>query len=137
MAGKSMISVKRLCVSFILFSRRKLAAANDIWSNLTAATLGERDYTASLETSRRHALENHSKHLQAVQMLERKMNIRERWEPGTLEWKAAAEKVVMRRYQRCIDVLEGLVVARMFELTKMNMSQTGKPQFSCCERQTT
>ena len=70
-----MISMKQLCVSFILFSRQKLAAANDIWSNLTAATVGERDYTASLETSCRHALKNHSKHLQAVQMLERKMNI--------------------------------------------------------------
>jgi len=30
-----------------------------------------------------------------------------------------------RRYQRCLDSLEGLVVARMFELKKMNMSQTG------------
>jgi hypothetical protein len=58
-------------------------------------------------------------------MLERKMNTRERWRPGSLEWEAAAAKVVMWRYQRCIDILEGLVVARMFELTKMNMSQTG------------
>ncbi|KAJ3503342.1 hypothetical protein NLJ89_g8479 [Agrocybe chaxingu] len=31
----------------------------------------------------------------------------------------------MRKYQRCLDTLEGLVVARMFKLTKMNMSQTG------------
>jgi len=31
----------------------------------------------------------------------------------------------MWTYQRCIDVLEGLVVAQMFELTKMNRSQTG------------
>jgi hypothetical protein len=87
--------------------------------------VGERDYTASLETARRHALENNSKHLERIQMLEKKMNIQERWNPGSLEWKAAAKKVVMRRYQRCIDILEGLVVARMFELTKMNMSHTG------------
>ena len=53
------------------------------------------------------------------------MSIQHRWEPGCSEWKEAAEKVVMRRYQRCIYILEGLVVARMFELTKMNMSQTG------------
>jgi len=57
--------------------------------------------------------------------MEKKMSIQHRWEPGCSEWKEAAEKVVMRRYQRCIDILEGLVVARMFELTKMNMSQTG------------
>ena len=38
-------------------------------------------------------------------------------------------KVKMRRYQQyqqSIDILEGLVVAHMFELTKMNMSQTGE-----------
>lgn len=87
--------------------------------------MGERDYTASLETARRHALEKSLKYLQTVHMLEKKMGVRERWNPGGLEWKAAAKRVVMRRYQRCIDVLEGLVVARMFELTKMNMSQTG------------
>ncbi|KAF8222408.1 hypothetical protein L208DRAFT_1048587, partial [Tricholoma matsutake] len=29
-----------------------------------------------------------------------------------------------RHYQQCLDELEGLIVSRMFELTKMNMSQT-------------
>jgi hypothetical protein len=55
------------------------------------------------------------------------MNITSRWEPESVEWKAAADKVVKRQYQHCIDNLEGLVVARMFELSKMNMSQTGSP----------
>ncbi|KAF8341085.1 hypothetical protein F5887DRAFT_1062512 [Amanita rubescens] len=32
----------------------------------------------------------------------------------------------MRRYQRALDILEGLVVARIFELSKMNMSETGE-----------
>jgi hypothetical protein len=83
--------------------------------------------TQSIETVRRHAIEEHQKEFRAVQVLEKKMSITSRWEPESMEWKAAAEKVVKRRYQRCIDNLEGLVVARMFELTKMNMSQTGKP----------
>jgi hypothetical protein len=61
-----------------------------------------------------------------VQLMEKKLNIGDRWMPGSEEWKAAAEKVSMRQYQHCLDTLEGLVVARMFELTKMNMSQTGK-----------
>jgi hypothetical protein len=78
---------------------QKLTAANKIWSNLTAATVGDRDYTASIETARRHALENNAKHLQAAQMLEKKMNTRECWRPGSLEWEAAAVKVVMQRYQ--------------------------------------
>jgi hypothetical protein len=57
--------------------------------------------------------------------MEKSMDISSRWTPDSPEWVAAAEKAKMRTYQRCIDTLEGLVVSRMFELTKMNMSQTG------------
>ena len=62
----------------------------------------------------------------AVHGLETKMNIAVRWVEGSAAWEDAAKKVKMRTYQRCIDSLEGLIVVRMFELTKMNMSQTGK-----------
>lgn len=82
--------------------------------------------TASAETARRHALETKKHDLVVVQILENKLNIEQRWTSDSIEWQRAAEMVSMRRYQRCIDALEGLVVARMFELTKMNMSQTGK-----------
>ena len=85
--------------------------------------------TASVETARRHALESQKRDLSAVQVLESKLNIAQRWTLNSVEWQQAAEKVSMRHYQRCIDALEGLVVARMFELTKMNMSQTG--MFPC------
>ena len=105
--------------------RRTLAAAVLAWSNLTEANIGERDTTASAETARRHALEVQKRDLAAVQIIENKLNIARRWERGSFEWQAAAEKVMMRTYQRSIDVLEGLIVARMFELTKMNRSQTG------------
>jgi hypothetical protein len=60
-----------------------------------------------------------------VQDLEVLLGVVERWVPECLEWKAAALMVGKRRYQRCLDDLEGLIVSRMFELTKMNMSQTG------------
>lgn len=92
---------------------------------LTAATVGQRDTTAAKETARRHAIEVNIRRIKAVQVLEIRLNITTRWEPGTTEWDAAALKVKMRRYQRSIDILEGLIVARMFELTKINMSQTG------------
>jgi len=65
----------------------------------------------SQETKMRHATENAAKELLAVQDLE--------------EWKATSVLLTGRRYQRCLDELEGLIVSRMFELTKMNMSQTG------------
>ena len=108
----------------LTFHRRTLAAAVLTWSNLTEANITQRDMTASAETARRHALEVQKRDLVAVQLLENRLNIVQRWDRGSFEWQAAAEKVVMRTYQRCLDVLEGLIVARMFELTKMNRSQT-------------
>ncbi|KAF8164202.1 hypothetical protein BJ912DRAFT_1026124 [Pholiota molesta] len=84
-----------------------------------------KDRTASMETARRHAMENDSQNLDAVQALEQKLCITVRWRPFSSEWKDAAVKVSMRTYQRAIDSLEGLVVARIFELTKMNQSHTG------------
>ena len=94
----------------------------------TAASIasGAKDATHRTETARRHALENHKKDLKAVQALELKLEIEHRWQPQSTEWQNAGKLVAMRKYQRALDVLEGLIVARMFELTKMNRSQTGK-----------
>ena len=68
----------------------------------------------------------HEKDLRAVQNMEMKMGIVEHWVPDSLEWKAAAAKVLMHWYQQCINSLEGLIMVHMFELTKMNMSQSGE-----------
>jgi hypothetical protein len=70
-------------------------------------------------------LEEYEKDLKMVQDLEKKLNISVRWEPGNEDWVRTGKLVAMRKYQRALDRLEGLIVARMFELTKMNMSQTG------------
>jgi hypothetical protein len=79
-----------------------------------------------METARRHALENYEKDLKTVQVLEVKLGIMQRWQSNSLEWQNAGKMVAMRKYQRALDTLEGLIVARMFELTKMNRSQTGE-----------
>jgi hypothetical protein len=101
--------------------------ARDAWQVVTPemASQAHSDRTRSIETKRRHTLENRDRDLQVVQDLEQKLEVKERWTPGCPEWQVAAEMVGKRRYQRCLDSLEGLVVSRMFELTKMNMSQTG------------
>jgi hypothetical protein len=80
-----------------------------------------------METKRRQLIERRDKVLATVQDLEIRLGITSggRWDPTSAEWAAAAEKVRMRRYQRALDILEGLVVARIFELSKMNMSETG------------
>ncbi|KAJ7113683.1 hypothetical protein C8R43DRAFT_1091391 [Mycena crocata] len=81
--------------------------------------------TRRIETQRRHALELHGKSLAVVQDLEYRLRITPRWVHGSSEWEATEKLVQNRRYQRALDHLEGLVVARMFELTKVNMSGTG------------
>jgi hypothetical protein len=102
-----------------------LNAAREIWQNLTPLNPTLSTSASSLETKRRHALENRDKDLLVVQELEIKLAVEVRWVPGCLEWKAASLLVGKRRYQCCLDELEGLIVSRMFELTKMNLSQTG------------
>lgn len=87
--------------------------------------------TRRLETTRRHALENFEKDLQVVQDLESKLGVTQRWIPSTPEWEDAGRLVAMRKYQRALDALEGLVVARIFELTKLNCSGTGAFYFHC------
>ena len=103
----------------------KLSAGRDAWQILTPDNPAAPPSSSSLETKRRHALENQDRDLVVVQDLEVMLGVVDRWVPESPEWKAAALMVGKRRYQRCLDDLEGLIVSRMFELTKMNMSQTG------------
>ncbi|KAG6835989.1 hypothetical protein H0H93_012471 [Arthromyces matolae] len=108
-----------------LEASRKSFEKASTWSMLTPETFGARDYTQSQETARRHALETMEKDLSVVQELEKRLNITTRWSSTGDDWARAAEMVAKRRYQRCLDTLEALVVSRMFELSKMNLSQTG------------
>ncbi|KAG6875054.1 hypothetical protein C0992_005362, partial [Termitomyces sp. T32_za158] len=104
-------------------SQSALDEAQSNWLVITPETQNRRDYTQSIETKRRHALENHEKDLSIVQGLETKLGITTRWSRTSPEWSVAAEMTAKRRYQQCLDNLEALVVSRMFELSKMNMSQ--------------
>jgi hypothetical protein len=60
------------------------------------------------------------------------LNIAVRWLPGLLEWQDAAKLVNLQSYQRNLNSLEGLIVQQMFELTKMNQSQTDMLSDTCC-----
>ncbi|SRR6266550_748498 len=98
----------------------------DIFYNTTPSNIGQRDYTKSTEMKRRHVIEKRDNCLKRVHELEVKLHITQRWEPGSTQWKAAAAKVTLREYRRAVDKLKSLVVSRLFELSKMNMSQTCK-----------
>ena len=112
----------------------KLNAGRDVWQILTPENPAGPASNTSLETKRRHALENRDRDLLVVQDLEVLLGVVDRWVPGCPEWKAAADMAGKRRYHRCLDDLEGLIVSRMFELTKMNMSQTGTRFLTQCMR---
>ncbi|KAG1841143.1 hypothetical protein DFJ58DRAFT_666711 [Suillus subalutaceus] len=81
--------------------------------------------TRKVESTRRHALEDYERNLKLVQLLECKLGIIARWVPEDEEWQKAGRLVANRKYQRALDRLEGLVVARIFELAKMNRAGTG------------
>ncbi|KIK20250.1 hypothetical protein PISMIDRAFT_13140 [Pisolithus microcarpus 441] len=86
---------------------------------------GDTRVTQRNETLRRHAQENYDRDLLLVQDLERKLSISRHWVPEDKEWQDAGRLVANREYRRALDNLESLVVARLFELTKMNRAGTG------------
>ncbi|KAJ7156121.1 hypothetical protein C8R43DRAFT_949615 [Mycena crocata] len=76
------------------------------------------------EVARRHAKERMTKDLDAVQDLEDILDIWECWTTASPRWIATVEAIKTRKYQTALDALELLIVERIFELTKMNESQT-------------
>ncbi|KAJ7733717.1 hypothetical protein B0H14DRAFT_2408921 [Mycena olivaceomarginata] len=73
-----------------------------------------------------HAKENYNRAVQAVQEMEKKMDILVRWMVDDEEYENAEEALVAsRHYRLALNKLEELVIKRLFELTKMNMSGTG------------
>ncbi|KAG1848953.1 hypothetical protein DFJ58DRAFT_717000 [Suillus subalutaceus] len=110
-------------------SKKDLDAATAAWSVTTPSTVEfrPRDIASMnrIETTRRHAIENYEKDLNAVQELETKLGVTRRWVQEDQEWKDVGRLVANRKFQRALDHLEGLVVARIFELSKMNQAGTG------------
>ncbi|KAI5986451.1 hypothetical protein EDC04DRAFT_2873538 [Pisolithus marmoratus] len=77
------------------------------------------------KTLRQHAQENYDKDLLLVQELECKLDISLHWILEDKEWQNAGHLVANREYRHALDNLESLVVAWLFELTKMNRAGTG------------
>lgn len=61
-----------------------------------------------------------------VHELESLLNVQERWSPTSPEYQATLKYTGERRYRRMLDILERLVVQRLFELEKTNMVGTGE-----------
>lgn len=66
-----------------------------------------------------------------VKRLEDALDIDIRWLPTSSEYKEMAAELVIRKYRRCLDNLERLVVQRLFELKKLGMNGLGELQSIC------
>ncbi|KAJ7805124.1 hypothetical protein B0H14DRAFT_3091659 [Mycena olivaceomarginata] len=87
---------------------------------------GDAPYTPGVskaELARRHAREKVDRDLEAVQELEEKLGISDRWTSESPQWTATVQQVKQKKYQKALDAVELLVVERIFEQTQ---SQTGK-----------
>jgi hypothetical protein len=72
------------------------------------------------------ALQRAEKH---VTQLEEQLQIQDRWDKDSPDYQAAEEEMAHRRYRLALDELERLVVQRLFELSKLNMTGTGMSKF--------
>ncbi|KAJ6600993.1 hypothetical protein DFH09DRAFT_1243004 [Mycena vulgaris] len=77
------------------------------------------------ELARRHGKEKVEKDRESVQELESVLDIVDRWTTELPKWESTVIEIKKRKYQLALDALELLIVERIFELTKMNQSQTG------------
>ncbi|KAJ3978297.1 hypothetical protein F5890DRAFT_1604152, partial [Lentinula detonsa] len=71
--------------------------------------------------------EMEAKLLLDVQSLEERLGLRrdQRWKRDSEAWNSARELVQTAKYRKAADKLEGLTVAQIFELSKMNVAGTG------------
>ena len=61
-----------------------------------------------------------------VSFLENQLDLDGRWTPSSNEYQEAKYEATHRAYWCALDELERLVVQRLLELTKLNISGTGK-----------
>ncbi|KAE9387174.1 hypothetical protein BT96DRAFT_1081007 [Gymnopus androsaceus JB14] len=81
--------------------------------------------TQKAETRRRFLHEQASKILFEVVQISTVMGITHCWQPSDPEYLQAVEYINTRKYRQALECLHKLVVQQLFELHKMNLSNTG------------
>ncbi|KAG2103699.1 uncharacterized protein F5147DRAFT_746665 [Suillus discolor] len=81
--------------------------------------------TSQLEAQCRAALDGLMIHIRAVVDLEERLGIKERWTPQHPEYLSALKRIKSHDFRRALDKLQQLVVQRLLELAKANLSGTG------------
>lgn len=81
--------------------------------------------TCKLETEHRFAWEQYQSTLQDVIAMEVSMGIEKHWEPADKTYLDTVKYMHLRCYHCALETLQKLVIQRLFELHKMNLSGTG------------
>lgn len=101
----------------------RLKVARDAWREYKPTD--GRDQGPALEKRCWNEIENERKLIADCQVLEWKLEIHERWVEGSEKWCSTKKLVKEAAFCKALDRLEGLLVARMFEMTKLNVAGTG------------
>ena len=103
------------------------------WRPLDAGSFGQQGYrdsyasaTKAVERKRRAAQEKMEKAREMVHAFEEKLNVDIRWTPAHPRWIDAEQSITEDVYRKAVDDLVRLVVARLFELSKLNHGSIGK-----------
>lgn len=88
-------------------------------------------HAASQATKRGHAARRSAEcklqnQTNVVEELEASLGIEMRWMPQSTKYQEVLEYAKRRQFIRTVEDLEGLVVQWLFELSKANLSSTGK-----------
>ncbi|KAI0700240.1 hypothetical protein C8T65DRAFT_709710 [Cerioporus squamosus] len=84
----------------------------------------ETSATRKLETRRRELEDKVRRLTSQVISYELVLHVNRRWQPGDREYEETTKYIATRNYQRALGRLQRLVIQRLFELHKLNVSQT-------------
>ncbi|KAL0058932.1 hypothetical protein AAF712_014375 [Marasmius tenuissimus] len=87
-----------------------------------------RKQLTALQTRSRTALERYQTTLEGLLDFENEHSHYQRWEPGDTEYQETLKAMRGRNYRQALHKLERLVVQRLLELTKLNLSGVGYKQ---------
>ncbi|KAJ7931898.1 hypothetical protein B0H13DRAFT_2308282 [Mycena leptocephala] len=79
---------------------------------------------AAMKRARKHAEEIRNRDQQVVIDMEDRLQITDRWTTSSPGWVAAVKQLKEKKYMEALNVLELLIVERIFKLTKVNRSGT-------------
>jgi hypothetical protein len=106
-------------VNFLTYETADFAASGSLSQSSQSKSKNQ-------ELQRRTAVQKVELHLNAVSDLERWLGLEERWTAVHPEYQKTVNYINNRKFICAVEKLEGLVVQRLFELSKANLSGTGE-----------